>query len=273
MPAAKLQLCGSSRLKLSMAKGKNKANATGRSNTSRFARLDHSLLESPAYRALSPNARALMVEFTRMDNSFNNGALWLSVRDAAALMGVSNTKSSSAALSELQGMGFIAMTKDAHFSIKAAEMSRARCWRLTWLPIPKRQGPTHDYQERQPTTKRARNRMEAGLRALKAFKRTASQNQMPVDESHTLTPFQARTKALAVGELHTAKPVYDAFPPKLTVGDLQTHTADQRGRERKASLSLVWWQPNGLAPLIASMAALEAAASSSRQSENERLAA
>ncbi len=68
-----------------MHRGRNKPNATGRSMTSRFARLDHRLLESAAYRALSPNARALLVELTRMDNGSNNGALWLSVRDAAAL--------------------------------------------------------------------------------------------------------------------------------------------------------------------------------------------
>jgi hypothetical protein len=256
-----------------MTRGRNKANATGRSMTNRFARLDHRLIESPAYRALSTNARALLVELTRMDNGSNNGALWLSVRDAAAHMGVTNTKTASAALSELQDMGFIGMTKDAHFRVKAAETSRARCWRLTWLPIPKRQGPTHDYQERQPTTKLARKRMEAGLRALKAFKRTALQNQMPVDELHTLTPKPAGMESLAVGELHTAKPANDGFQPISIVGDLTTHIADQRGRKREASLSLAWWQPKGIGPLITSMATLEAAASFSQQSETERLAA
>ena len=115
---------------------KNKVNATGRSKYTRFARLEHSLLESAAFRSLSPNARALLIEFTRMDNGRNNGEIWLSVRDAAALMGVANTKSSSAALSELQDMGFIVMTKDAHFNIKSADSSRARCWRLTWVLFP-----------------------------------------------------------------------------------------------------------------------------------------
>ncbi len=250
-----------------MTKGRNKTNATGRSMTSRFARLDHRLLESAAYRALSTNARALLVELTRMDNGGNNGALWLSVRDAAAHMGVANTKTASAALSELQNMGFIVMTKDAYFRVKAADTSRARCWRLTWLPIPNKQGPTNDYQQRQPSNKLANKRMEAGLRALKAFKRAASHNQMPVGELHTLTPKPAGSTTLTVGELHTARAENDDIPPKSIVRDLTTYTADQRGRECKASLSLAWWQPHGLAPFINSMAALEAAARFARQPE------
>jgi hypothetical protein len=255
-----------------MTRGRNKPNATGRSMTSRFVRLDHRLLESAAYRALSPNARAVLVELTRMDNGSNNGVLWLSVRDAAAHMGVANTKTASAALSELQDMGFIVMTKDAHFRVKAADTSRARCWRLTWLPVPKRQGPTNDYQERQPSTKLARSRMEAGLRALKAFKRMASQNQMPVGDLHTLATIPAGMPVLAVGELHTAKPANDGIPPKLIVGDLPTHLADHGGRVCEAPISLAWWQPNGLASLIASMATIDTAERFTRQPQSRKAA-
>jgi hypothetical protein len=240
-------------------RAKSKPNATGRSMTTRFARLDHRLLESSAYRALSPNARALLVEFTRMDNGSNNGALWLSVRDAAALMGVVNTKTASAAISELQDMGFIVMTKDAHFRVKAADTSRARCWRLTWLPIPKRQAPSNDYQERQPSTKLARKRMESGLRVLKAFKHMAPQNQMPVDELHTLTPKPAGMAALAVGELYTAKAANDVFPPKLIVCNLPTHTAAPVGGERTVGF-LGWWQHDHMGQLAAMALIFETAA-------------
>jgi hypothetical protein len=255
-----------------MYKSRNKPNATGRSMTSRFARLDHRLLESAAYRALSPNARAVLVELTRMDNGSNNGALWLSVRDAAAHMGVANTKTASAALSELQDMGFIVMTKDAHFRVKAADTSRARCWRLTWLPIPNSKGPTNDYQQCEPTTKLARKRMDTGLRALKAFKRMASYNQMPVGDLHTLATIPAGMAALAVGELHTAKAANDVFPPISIVCDLTTHIADQRGRVCEAPISLAWWQPNGLAPLIASMATIDTAARFNRQPQSRKAA-
>jgi hypothetical protein len=240
-------------------RAKNKPNATGRSMTTRFARLDHRLLESSAYRALSPNARALLVEFTRMDNGSNNGALWLSVRDAAALMGVVNTKTASAAISELQDMGWIAMTKDAHFRVKAADTSRARCWRLTWLPLPKRQGPTNDYQECQPSTKLAARRMDRGLRALKSFKQQAAQNQNAVGELHTLPPFEVQNAVQTVGELHTAKSTTDGFPTKLIVCNLPTHTAAPLGGEQTAGF-LGWWQHDQIGQLAAMAVIFEAAA-------------
>jgi hypothetical protein len=255
-----------------MAKGRNKINATGRNKTSRFARFDHSLLESPAYRALTPNARSLLIELTRMDNNYNNGALWLSVRDAAALMGVANTKTASAAFNELKEMGFIVMTKDAHFQVKAADTARARCWRLTWEAVPKKHGPTNDYKQRQPSTKLAIKRMDRGLRAIKTYKCAISKNQMPVVDLNTLTPFPSEATAIAVGELPTVKPINDAFLPKLSVGNLRTHTADHGGEENKAAISLAWWQPKGLNPLIAGMLALDAVATISRQRECERLA-
>lgn len=256
-----------------MVKGRNKINATGRNKTSRFARFDHSLMESPAYRALTPNARALLIELTRMDNGSNNGALWLSVRDAAALMGVANTKTASAALNELQEMGFISMTKDAHFKVKTAETARARCWRLTYEAVRGKQGPTNDYQQRQPSTKLAIKRMDRGLQAIKAYKRAISKNQMPVVDLHTLAPFPTEATTMAVGELHTVKPANDAFLPKLNVGNLGTHTADHGVEESKAAIFLSWWQPKGLSPLIASMLALDAVASFCRHRESEWLAA
>ena len=233
-----------------MQKGRNKANATGRSMTSRFARLDHRLLESAAYRSLSPNARAVLVELTRMDNGSNNGSLWLSVRDAAALMGVANTKTASAALGELQDMGFIVMTKDAHFRVKAADTSRARCWRLTWLAIPKQRGPTNDYQQCEPTTKLARKRMERGLRTLKDYKRMASQNQNAVGELHMLTSFPPGIATATVDELHTAKPATDGYPSNLIVGELTTYTADHGGRGNGDELSRGWWPPKDVAPSL-----------------------
>ena len=54
-------------------RNKNKPNQTGRNPTTRFARLDHRLLNSPAYRALTPTARALLVELTMLDNGENCG--------------------------------------------------------------------------------------------------------------------------------------------------------------------------------------------------------
>lgn len=167
------------------SKKKNKPNAAGRNPTPRFVQLHHSLLETPAYRSLSCNARALLVELVMIENGSNNGSLYLSERDAAARMGRVDVGVASKAFVELETMGFVAMTKEAHFEVKAADGSRARCWRLTWIPMGK--SPTHDYQYCQPSAGTSeRKRMERGLKALKRFKRGRLENRFPVLESNSM---------------------------------------------------------------------------------------
>ena len=94
-----------------------KPNAKGRSYTSRFVRLEHSLLISNAYRALKPLARALIIEISMLYNGKNNGSLYLSVRDAADRLGVSDHSSVTSAFDQLQELGFIEISKEAHFSV------------------------------------------------------------------------------------------------------------------------------------------------------------
>lgn len=161
-----------------------KPNATGRNNTSRFVRLDYRMLNSNAYRSLSPNARSLLIEVMMLFNGGNNGSLYLSVEDAAHRIGVADHHAASAAFKELQEMGFIEMTQDAYFWIKAAHTSRARTWRLTGEAGPGRKAPSCAYMVREPLLgTRARTRMERGLRALKRFRRDRSQGKLPVVDS------------------------------------------------------------------------------------------
>jgi hypothetical protein len=242
--------------------------------TSRFARLDHSLLQSPAYRSLSPNARALLLELAMMDNGSNNGRLWLSRADAAARMGLVDEKAAGAAFAELQEGGFIVMTQDADFRVKAGEGSRARCWRLTWVHVPGRSGPTNDYLSREPRPQtRARKRMDRGLRALKSWKGNAPQNRSPEVDSPSMTPFLGQIRPGPGVDSSPAKSTNNVFPPKLSEGDSTHHTAVPWGRECRPSFSFAWWQPNGLGPFIASMAAIDAASRFNQQSEYRRLAA
>ncbi len=165
---------------------KNKPNQKGRNPTSRFARLDHRLLHSPAYRALSTAARALLVELTMLDNGANNGSLYLSIRDAAGRLGMADLSAVRSAFDELQELGFVEMTQSASFHIKAAEKSRARCWRLTWLAGPGRKGPSMAFMERQPQPQtKAHKRMERGMGALKAYRKDRDSGRLPVLDSDT----------------------------------------------------------------------------------------
>lgn len=168
-------------------RSKNKPNQTGRNPTSRFARLDHRLLNSPAYRALSVAARALLVELTMLDNGENNGSLYLGIRDAAGRLGMADLSAVRSAFDELQEFGFIEMTEDASFHVKAAEKSRARCWRLTWLAGPGRKGPSMEFMERQPQPgSKAHKRMERGMRALKTYRKDRDSGRLPVLVSDTI---------------------------------------------------------------------------------------
>jgi hypothetical protein len=86
------------------------------------------LLTSPAYLSLSCQARAVLVEVTRLYKGGNNGQLGLSVRRASDRCNIARG-TAQRAFAELQERGFIdCMTKGA-FSRKALHATE---WRLTW---------------------------------------------------------------------------------------------------------------------------------------------
>jgi hypothetical protein len=232
------------------------ADTKGRSiGTDRFVRLGHNLLSSNAYRALTPNARSLLVELAMLDNGGNNGSLYLSVRDAAARIGIVDLRATSRAFDELMALGFIELAQESHFQVKASETSRARCWRLTWLPGPGRKAPTPDFLTREPAPQtKARKRMESGLRALKAYRKAKDQGKMPVVESGTLAAIRPEMVAVTVAESDTQNHGNGRIAPIGCIRDSATHTAIPGGRE-PPTVSLAWWQPDWT-PAVANLAYL-----------------
>jgi hypothetical protein len=225
---------------------RNKPNATGRnSSSSRFARLDHRILNSSAYRSLSPNARSLLVELIMLYNGENNGSLYLGVRDAAHRMGVADLTAAVRALNDLQELGFIEVTQDAYFQVKASNKSRARCWRLTWLPGPGRKHPRWDFLEREPEPgTQERKRMERGLRSLKAHRRARDQNKLPVLESETLSTLHPELQSEPVLDSNTLNPENGNFPPKSIVQESHTHVAITIG-DRAQNSPIGGWRRTG----------------------------
>lgn len=187
---------------------RNKINNKGRNANVQgsFARLDHSLLHSAAYRSLNPAARSLLVEIISIFKGNNNGALWLSVRDAADRMGVSDTKTASRALRDLESVGFIDMTKDAFFSVKASAASRARCWRLTWeFDHANKKSATFRWRDWEPVAKTAEaKRAERGQRVIKAYKKGLLENRTPVVDFTTIAPKLSQMEPASVVESSTA---------------------------------------------------------------------
>jgi hypothetical protein len=217
--------------------------------TSRFVRLDYRLLTSNAYRSLSPNARSLLVELAMLYNGDNNGSLYLGVRDAAHRLGVADLTAASRAFDDLKALGFVQMTKDSHFSVKAADAARARCWRLTWHPGPGRKIATWDFMEREPEPKTtARKRMERGQKALKVYRKARSSNKFPVLDCGTTAPFGAELAADPVAKSDTPNQVNGRNPPSSRIPKSDTHLAIPEGRERNRA-TIDWWQPDWSMPL------------------------
>ncbi len=206
--------------------GRSKTNKKGRNEAPRdaFTRVPHSVQNSPAFASLTPNGRTLLLEILSMHNGENNGSLWLSVRDAAHRMGLASVDSARAAFSEIESAGFLRMTKDAHFSVKSAETSRARCWRITFLHAPGT-GITDEWRSFEPTDNAARRRMQRGLEARATYRKAKAQEKLPVLDSGTIKAAGQKIPARAVPKSGTAKPANDRNPPKFVVPDSCTHVA------------------------------------------------
>ncbi|WP_282608432.1 hypothetical protein [Pelagibius sp. Alg239-R121] len=107
-----------------------KPNKKGRSDYQSFVRIDRYLINSEAYRSLSPCARALHIEIKHRFNGRNNGEIALSVRGAADRVGVS-VPTVCRAFSELESKGFLRATLKGSFNTK---LPHATLWALTEEP-------------------------------------------------------------------------------------------------------------------------------------------
>lgn len=215
------------------------------------------------------HARSLLVELTSLDNGENNGSLYLSVRDGARRMGVADLTAASRAFDNLVELGFIEMTQDAHFRVKAADKSRARCWRLTWLAGPGRKGPSMDFMNREPEPKtQAHKRMDRGLRALKEYRKANALGHLPVLDSDILAPDTTHIPAATVADSNTPNSKNGGFLPKCSVRDSATHIAVTMGKGSQGGL-IGWWQPDWTAPL-ANLACLTSIATNQPHSPHNR---
>ncbi len=122
-----------------------------------YATLSHSLLESDATLSLSPNAKALLMACAKIFYAKVNGRVFLSIADAAKMIGVFDDHTAARAIEELVRNCFLVLERDFHFDWKTgdASKSRARTWRATWLPVSdyrnrKSSGATNEWREWRP---------------------------------------------------------------------------------------------------------------------------
>jgi hypothetical protein len=91
-----------------------------------FVQLHHWVLRSKAWRALSPNARSILLHIWMRHNGSNNGQIVYAVRDAEDY-GLSKDQAARA-LAELIELGFLKIRRDSSFTLKIKE---ARVWEIT----------------------------------------------------------------------------------------------------------------------------------------------
>jgi len=131
----------------------NKATSKGRgvdrsgrsAKGDRFVKLDHWMLDSPAWRSLKATDRDLLIWLQRRYNGQNNGEISMSQREAAELLHV-KTATAAAAFERLVERGFIRMARDSSFTMKAR---LARTWILTMFEH-RGQLPTKDFMRWRP---------------------------------------------------------------------------------------------------------------------------
>lgn len=95
-----------------------------------FVQLPIWVLQSPAWKHLTPNARCIYVAVKERYNGKNNGEISFSAREAGEALNLSH-HTGNRALAELIEHGFLEVTEESNFNRKA---KLARCYMLTELP-------------------------------------------------------------------------------------------------------------------------------------------
>lgn len=128
-----------------------KVDATGRSKGGEpHVRIHHWELKSAAYRSLCLGARVLLVELKALYVGYNNGELFLSVREAARRMNVGKNLADKC-FGELEDKGFIRPNRLGSFNWKdGSRRGLATSWILTEFAFGDAI-PTKDFMRWQPS--------------------------------------------------------------------------------------------------------------------------
>ena len=105
-----------------------------------WVQLEHYLLDSPAWKGLTANAKVIYIEIKKRYNGKNNGSLALSSRDAGDALNSSH-HTGARALKELVDAGFLAVCTKSSFNRKVKlateyRLTEARDDRSDHDPLP-----------------------------------------------------------------------------------------------------------------------------------------
>ena len=110
--------------------------------TGQFVGLPYYMLRSPQYRALSADARAVLIDMHLGFHGHNNGAIGYSLRQAMECLH-SGSERAKRAIDQLQSSKFIVCRRASSFNLKT---KRAREWEITFQPLPNGR-PSHAWNK------------------------------------------------------------------------------------------------------------------------------
>ncbi len=139
----------------------------------RFVLLHHWLLKSPAWLALSPNGKAVLLHVWARHNGSNNGQIVYGVRDADEI-GLTKDQASRA-LIELVAIGFLRVVRNSAFPLNT---NPARTCRLTAAPAAG-EAATKDFMRWLPAAPQShqRDREAAGKSKTRSHQRDTQYHQ------------------------------------------------------------------------------------------------
>jgi len=113
----------------------------------RFIQIHHATIETLAWRALRPAAVVVYIALRALYDGRNNGALRLSVREAAERTGL-DKDTVNRALAQLVALGFVEVAEPGGY---ARKVRHATLWRLTDLRCDRTgAAPTYAFQRWRP---------------------------------------------------------------------------------------------------------------------------
>lgn len=102
-----------------------------------FIRLDHELVRSERWQALTANATRLLIDIWSRYNGRNNGAIRYAIRDAETLLHCSR-RTAIRTFAELSEVGLIEARERGGFRYRGHDTWQgvATAWRITTIPMP-----------------------------------------------------------------------------------------------------------------------------------------
>ena len=114
-----------------MAKSKHPGKPHKR-NHGQFVAIPYSMIEHLSYKALSPDAKCVLIEIHLGFHGHNNGRVGFSIRQAAKCLNSEKGKATKA-MDQLQKYGFIICHAQSSFNMKT---KRSHEWEITFQPMP-----------------------------------------------------------------------------------------------------------------------------------------